>query len=60
MLDLPYSYFLLLNKESWIESYKRSKDGMEVLKNLWRLQQTKADEAAVRRYSGGEYKCRQD
>lgn len=54
MLNLPYSYFLLLNKESWIDSYMYSEKGMDILKNLWRLQQTEADENAVRKYVGGE------
>lgn len=54
MLNLPYSYFLLLNKESWIDSYMHSEKGMDILKNLWRLQQTEADENAVRKYAGGE------
>lgn len=55
ILELPYPYFLLLNKESWIASYTKSKEGMEILKNLWRLRQTKADEKSVRRHSGGGY-----
>ena len=49
ILDLPYSFFLLLNRESWIESW-RTPQGAEFLKDLWRLQQTKADLEAVRRY----------
>ena len=53
ILELPYPYFLLLNKESWIASYTKSKEGMEILKNLWRLRQTKADEKSVRMHSGG-------
>ena len=44
---MPYSYFLLLNRESWIDSYQTSKEGREILKNLWRLQQKEADERAV-------------
>ena len=55
VLELPYPYFLLLNRESWIASYTKSKEGIETLKNLWRLQQTKADEKSVRRHSGGGY-----
>lgn len=51
VLSLPYSSFLLLNRESWIASYKTSKDGMEVLKTLWRLQQTEADEQAIREFT---------
>lgn len=52
VLNLPYSYFLLLNKESWISSYQTSKDGLELLKNLWRLRQTEADEKAIKEYTG--------
>ena len=51
VLELPYSYFLLLNKESWIASYQTSKEGLKLLKNLWRLQQTEADEEAIRNYT---------
>lgn len=50
VLNLPYSYFMLLNRESWIASYQTSKDGMDLLKNLWRLQQTEADMAAVHEF----------
>ena len=53
ILDLPYSFFLLLNRESWIESW-RTPQGAEFLKDLWRLQQTKADLEAVRRHEGRE------
>ena len=50
VLKLPYAYFLLLNKESWIDSYMKTKEGQEILKNLWRLQQTGADLQAVHDY----------
>ncbi len=49
-MHLPYSYFLLLNRESWIHSYNTSIEGREILKDLWRLQQTKADVKAIRKY----------
>lgn len=52
VLDLPYSYFLLLNRESWIESYQVTKEGREILRNLWRLQQTEADENAIAQFTG--------
>ncbi len=57
VLNLPYAYFLLLNKESWIDSYMRSESGRELLKNLWRLQQTEVDLQAVHDYQkrGGNY-----
>nr|DAQ34333.1 MAG TPA: hypothetical protein [Caudoviricetes sp.] len=50
-MDLPYSYFLLLNRESWISSYQTSEEGMKILKNLWRLQQTEADVSAIREFN---------
>lgn len=50
ILDLPYSFYLLLNKESWIDSWRNAPEGPEFLKNLWRLQQTEADVQAVRRH----------
>lgn len=51
IMDLPYSYFLLLNRESWISSYQTSEEGMKILKNLWRLQQTEADVSAIREFN---------
>lgn len=50
VLLLPYSYFLLLNKESWIDSYNTSIEGREVLKTLWRLKQTQADYQAIQKF----------
>lgn len=52
VLNLPYSYFLLLNRESWIESYQATQEGREILRNLWRLQQEKADEKAIAQFTG--------
>lgn len=52
VLNLPYSYFLLLNRESWIESYQASSEGREILRNIWRLQQTEADENAITQFTG--------
>ena len=42
-----------MTRESWIESWK-TPQGAEFLKDLWRLQQTKADLEAVRRHEGRE------
>lgn len=47
VMQLPYSYFLLLNRESWIDSYNSSVEGRKILKELWTLQQTGADLEAV-------------
>lgn len=53
VLELPYSFFMLLNKDSWIDSWGRNSEGREFLKNLWRLQQTGADLDKVREYEHG-------
>lgn len=50
VMQLPYSYFLMLNRESWIYTYDSSPAGREILKNLWRLKQTDADVRAVRKF----------
>lgn len=54
VVRLPYSYFLFLNRESWIDSYQSSKEGRETLKDLWRLRQTKADLAKIRKFQTGK------
>lgn len=54
ILDLPYSYFLLLRKESWIYSFQTSQEGTEILKNLWRLQQKDPDIKSIREIRGKE------
>lgn len=51
ILELPYSYFLLLNKESWIASYQSGEEGLKILKDLWRLQQTESDDKAIKDFS---------
>lgn len=50
ILELPYSYYLLLNKESWIDSWMQTEEGRDFLKNLWRLQQQDPDMDAVNRF----------
>lgn len=54
LLNLPYSYFRLLDRDSWIDSWMRTDAGREVLKNIWRLQQTEPDMDAVHRFQGRE------
>lgn len=54
ILNLPYSYYLLLNKESWIDSWMQTENGREFLKNLWRLQQQEPDMEAVHRFQKRE------
>nr|DAO25676.1 MAG TPA: hypothetical protein [Caudoviricetes sp.] len=41
---------MLLRKESWVAMYQKTEQGREILKDLWRLQQTGADETAIRRF----------
>ena len=48
VLNLPFGAYLVYRKESWIDALNKTKDGRELLKNLWRLSQTKADLTAVR------------
>lgn len=52
-MNLPYGAFLLYRKESWIDAMNQTKDGRDILKAIWRLQQTKADEAAIAEYNEG-------
>lgn len=53
ILNLPYPLFLLLRKDSWIDSWMQNPGGREYLKTLWRLRQTEADVAKVRKYENG-------
>ena len=53
ILNLPYPFYLLLRKDSWIDSFMGNESGREMLKNMWRLRQTAADESAVREMEGG-------
>lgn len=52
LLSLPLSAFLYLRRESWIDSFKRSEEGRETLKSIWRLSQTKADLKTARKHEG--------
>ena len=49
-MELPYPLFLLYRKDSWISNMRKSEDGREFLKTLWRLQQTEADVGAIHRF----------
>lgn len=42
--------YLLYRKESWIDSLNRTQDGREILKNLWRLNQTGSDDTAIKSF----------
>ncbi|MFM1538793.1 MULTISPECIES: hypothetical protein [Helcococcus] len=48
LLNLPLPVFLLIKRDSWLDSMNKTEDGREVLKDLWRLGQTKADLTKVR------------
>lgn len=50
VLDLQYSDYLLYKKDAWIDSWNKTEEGREFLKNLWRLQQTEADDEAVEQF----------
>lgn len=41
--ELPLSVFLLIRKDSWIDSMQQSQESKEVLKNILRLGRTDAD-----------------
>ena len=48
VFDLPLGFFLLLRKDSWINAMMQHEYGCELLKVLHRLQQTQADEDAIK------------
>ncbi|MDB1935274.1 hypothetical protein PMY12_18530 [Clostridium tertium] len=50
VLNLPYSLYLLYRKDSWIDSWRKTEEGREFLKALWRLKQTKADTKKIREF----------
>ncbi len=51
VMDLGVSEYLLYRKESWIANLNKTENGRELLKTLWRLQQTKADTTAIRQFN---------
>ena len=48
VMNLPYTYFMLLKKDSWLSSLKRSEAGIEFLKTIQRLKTTEAELGKVR------------
>lgn len=50
IFNLPYSFFLLYAKESWLYSLKQDEKGREFLKTLWELKQTNVDMKAVSKF----------
>ncbi len=51
ILDLGISEYLLYRKESWVSNLNKTEDGRELLKTLWRLQQTEADTSAIQHFN---------
>lgn len=51
VLELPYSLYLLYRREAWIYGIKRYESGRELLKTIWRLQQTEADTTEIRAFN---------
>lgn len=49
--NLPLSLFLCLKKDTWIHNHKKTKEGQELLKTLYRLQQTEPDYDAIHRFN---------
>lgn len=49
-MELSYPLFLLYRKDAWVNGLKQSEEGRELLKTLWRLQQTEADVDAIHRF----------
>ncbi|MDO4778509.1 MAG: hypothetical protein Q4A42_03020 [Tissierellia bacterium] len=48
LLKLPLQVYLLIKKDSWIDSMNSTEKGREALKDFWRLSQTKADLKKIR------------
>jgi len=51
IIDLPIGELLLYRRDAWVSRMKSSERGREFLKTLWRLQQTEADEEAIKRFN---------
>ncbi|WP_288868810.1 hypothetical protein [uncultured Parvimonas sp.] len=48
LYNLPLPLYLLIKKDSWIDSMNSTEEGREALKDFWRLSQTKADLKKIR------------
>lgn len=51
VLNLPYSMYLLYRRESWINSWRGTKEGCEFLETLWRIQQVNADVESIKKFN---------
>lgn len=49
--ELTYYEYCVYRKEAWIYNLNQSEEGKEFLKDIWRLNQTNADLAAVRQFN---------
>lgn len=45
---LPLPIYLLIKRDSWIDSMNTTESGREALKDFWRLSQTKPDLKKIR------------
>lgn len=46
--NLPLTLYMVIKRDSWIESMMSSEEGRLVLKDIWRLQQTHAEIDKIR------------
>ena len=47
--QLNYVQFLIWRRDAYIHKLSRTEDGQKYLDDCWRMQQTKADRAALRK-----------
>lgn len=52
--NLNYLQYLVWRRDAYIHLMSRTEAGREYLDNAWRMEQTKADRAALRRAFGKE------
>jgi hypothetical protein len=52
--QLDYLQYLIWRRDAYIHMLSRTEAGQEYLDNAWRMEQTKADRAALRRKLGKE------
>lgn len=50
--ELEYVQYLTWRRDAFIDLYSRSEEGLEYLKNAWRMEQTEPDRAGLRRKFG--------
>lgn len=52
--QLDYIQFLIWRRDAYIHMLSRTEDGQKYLDDCWRMEQTKADRAALRKKLGKE------